>query len=351
MRSLVSATLLTSSRALSLFAGWTGEVPPAALQSPYAASTQTAVAAVRRACEAVATVNPEAWKKDDASPVTVADFAAQAIVVSALRDAFPEDAVVAEETAAGLSECGAAEAVARVAGMSVADLTLEVPTRGRRKWVLDPVDGTRGFLRGDQYCTALALVDDGQLALSVIGAPNLRLRSSSKGCLALAVKGCGAFVLEKHEEWAWRRLRASHQDASGDLTLVQGVEGSHSNHAWADAAMRRVVGGELRRTKLDSQVKAIVLADGSADAFIRLPRPGYRENIWDVAPAALLVHEANGHFTDRRGNPIDWALPGPLLGVDVDGLLATNGLLHEPLLAALTATEPPEYSSSSSSSS
>jgi len=323
----------------------------------YVAEAESAVSAVRRACLSAASVPVRGWTKEDASPVTVADFASQAIVVAALRRAFPGDAVIAEETAEGLRKCGAEDDVARFAGTSVSEVYASLEERGpplspERRWVLDPIDGTRGFLRGDQYCVALALIVGDAPVVSVIGAPNLSLsddddmittgQKGKRGCLALAVAGQGAFVCcEGDDDWRPLRVSETKKKQEGNegtpLTLVEGVESSHSDHGWARAAVERI-DAQPKVLQLDSQAKAIVLADGRADCFLRLPKRGYVEKIWDVAPAALLVQEAGGIFSDRRGRPIDWSLGGASLSPDVDGLAAANPNLHPEIVRALDAT-------------
>ena len=310
----------------------------------YRKEAGAAVEAVRRACDRASAVQRElrsGWAKDDASPVTVADFAAQAIVVAMLETT---DNIIAEETAEGLRACGGEEEVAKYAEMSVDEVYEKLAFSGiasNRRWVLDPIDGTRGFLRGQQYCCALALIVDDEPVVSVIGAPNLQLgENNTPGCLALAVKDQGAFVLEEEDPGEWRRLEVSSSPDDRPLTLVEGVESSHSNHDWARAAVDEVASPATtpQILQLDSQAKSIVLADGKADCFLRLPKRGYVEKIWDVAPAALLVREAGGIFTDRRGKEIDWSL-GASLSPDVDGLVAASPQLHAKVVAALEKTE------------
>ena len=136
----------------------------------YAKELSAAVQAVRRAAKITTKLqrdlaNVESATKDDASPVTVADVAAQCVVIDALSSLFPDDGFVAEESAADLLERGerrCVEAAADAAGFSVEQLCSIVDTRrpdAKRWWVLDPIDGTKGFMRKAQYCTALSLID------------------------------------------------------------------------------------------------------------------------------------------------------------------------------------------------
>ncbi|MBU0512317.1 MAG: 3'(2'),5'-bisphosphate nucleotidase, partial [Chloroflexi bacterium] len=126
-----------------------------------------------------------ALTKDDRSPVTVADFAAQALVGSLLETHFPDDPLIGEEDSAALRTPGARptlEHITHFVGQFAPGATPESVCqwidRGSaesapRFWTLDPIDGTKGFLRGDQYAVALALVVDGDVQVGVLGCPNL----------------------------------------------------------------------------------------------------------------------------------------------------------------------------------
>ncbi len=150
-----------------------------------------AVAAVRQAgllCRAVqAEIEPGTLSKQDKSPVTVADFGSQALICRALGAAFSSDPVIGEEDAAALLEPGNDAMLKKVVdhvGNYVSDCNADqvcrwinrgnAQTFSKRFWTLDPIDGTKGFLRGQQYAIALALVIDGRIELAALGCPNLR---------------------------------------------------------------------------------------------------------------------------------------------------------------------------------
>ncbi|TFY79242.1 hypothetical protein EWM64_g4771, partial [Hericium alpestre] len=169
-----------------------------------ATEQQVAIAAVRRACTLTTSVfnklvNNETLVKGDKSPVTVADFAAQAVVNTILAQAFPSDPIVGEEEAADLrvnpelcsrvvelanealqGELGIGEMAEWGLGSPRSeDALLEAIDRGNyeggrkgRMWTLDPIDGTKGFLRGEQYAVCLALLVDARVELGIIGCPN-----------------------------------------------------------------------------------------------------------------------------------------------------------------------------------
>ncbi|MEO0477547.1 MAG: inositol monophosphatase family protein, partial [Planctomycetota bacterium] len=191
----------------------------------YEDELKIAVQAVRDAakvCRKVqaALVTAETLEKKDKSPVTVADFASQAVVCKALADAFAEDRVVGEEGADDLrGEENTAlrnqvvSHTAEVVGDSATeDAVLEWIDRGgydpavegrqKRYWTLDPIDGTRGFLRGDQYAIALALIEDGKVVLGALGCPNLKMVDDTQGCFFTAIRGQGTKVFSFEDESA-----------------------------------------------------------------------------------------------------------------------------------------------------
>ncbi len=326
-----------------------------------------ALAAVREAsalCRAVqAELKPEAMTKGDRSPVTVADFGSQALVCRALTEAFPEDPIIAEEDAAALRQPGAesacSEVVARVQALrpdATADELLDWIDEGDadsyspRFWALDPIDGTKGFLRGDQYAVALALVLEGRPALGVLGCPNLdpedlvagRLpepgagRPKSGGSLLYGLPGEGAFLLPMDDLDAEPRpIRVSPEADPRRTRLCESVESAHTAHD-ASARVAAALGIAVPPARIDSQAKYAAVAAGAAEAYLRLPtQPGYVEKIWDHAAGAALVEAAGGRVCDVAGRPLDFS-QGALLRRN-RGVIATNAALHERLLAAVDA--------------
>ena len=164
---------------------------------------QVAVAAVADAAQLCTAVQreltPQALEKKDRSPVTVADFGSQALICRALGDRFAADPIVAEEDSAALAEPAGQALAEGLLGYvrrvrPEADLAQTcawidrggAPGAGARFWTLDPIDGTKGFLRGDQYAIALALIIEGAVTVAVLGCPNLPLeppRADARGVL------------------------------------------------------------------------------------------------------------------------------------------------------------------------
>ncbi|GAQ81013.1 3(2), 5-bisphosphate nucleotidase [Klebsormidium nitens] len=293
---------------------------------PLQAELEAAVAAVERACHLCLNVRASIHddgeldegdarlKKQDATPVTVADFGVQALISLELRRLFPDVPLLGEEDATQLrnqlKESSApggslAEAVrAVVALVAPADLgsisvdqVLDAIDDGRaettsqdRFWILDPIDGTRGFLRGgkSQYVIALALVQNGKVVLGVCGCPNMSgaslecdtcvpdatrgpveeastqenprdqggectsseergpLDSNVRGLIVYASRGEGTWVrgLEKSDGLTSTSGRESLQSDESErrAALDAGREGAFSHSAWLQPQRVRVDG-------------------------------------------------------------------------------------------------------------
>lgn len=318
----------------------------------YKKEAMVALAAVREAgavCEAVRVdLKGVALEKQDHSPVTVADFASQALVCSRLQRAFPDIPIIAEESSAALWEeegSGIREQVVRHV-QSVRPHATEKDILGwidagnasgssDRHWTLDPVDGTKGFLRGDQYVVALALVEEGVVVGAAIACPNLTLPawSAVRGVMAVATRGNGVDLYGfEHAELLGRAAVSSEQDPIR-TRLCESVEASHTSHAESTRIAERLgIGGDPVR--MDSQAKYVMVASGAAECYLRLPKDGsYIENVWDHAAGCLLVEEAGGRVTDMHGQPLDFS-HGAKLSAN-EGIVASHGPLHDRIVAAV----------------
>ncbi len=323
------------------------------MSHPYAAELQTALSAVREAgllTRAVqAQIDPGVLEKKDRSPVTVADFGSQALVCRALGEAFPDDPVIGEEGADELREPGNAALLERVVS-HVRDLRPEATPdqvcawidRGGardyapRFWTLDPIDGTKGFLRGQHYAVALALIIDGRIELAALGCPNLGTKlegDRGAGSVLTAVRGHGVQQWPMDGEGDPAPVQVSGLDAPSGLRFCESVEAAHSSHDDAARIADRL-GIAVPGVRVDSQVKYAVTARGEADAYLRLPKSAeYVEKIWDHAAGALVVTEAGGRVSDIHGNDLDFSL-----GYRLErnkGVIVTNGRLHEAVLGAI----------------
>jgi 3'-phosphoadenosine 5'-phosphosulfate (PAPS) 3'-phosphatase len=312
---------------------------------------EVAVEAVREAarlCRAVgAEISPEVLAKKDKSPVTVADFGSQALIARALGEAFPDDPLIAEEDSAELRQPGSAaildQVLRHVRAVREGDDTLDAGEVCRwidrggtsaycdRFWTLDPIDGTKGFLRGEQYAVALALVLHGEVVVAALACPGL-------DTVFYAVRGEGAFVvpMEAEAEGEHRplvQIRVGDRDDPAAVRFCESVESGHSAHGDAASVADRL-GITAAPLRMDSQAKYAVVARGEADIYLRLPtRADYREKIWDHAAGALIVAEAGGTVTDIHGQPLEFRHGRELIANR--GVIVTNGRLHDRVLEAI----------------
>lgn len=297
--------------------------------------------------------------KDDHSPVTVADFAVQAVIYAALRDELGDVALVAEESAADLrgpSRTSLLEAVTAVvadvrSAGSTSTSVLEWLEAGagdgtsERFWTLDPIDGTRGFLRGDQYAIALALIDRGEVILGVLACPNLENADGTRGAILLANgHDCVAYNGNPDIEHA---VRVASPARLADARVCESVESGHSDHGMSAEVAARL-GIRTDPLRIDSQCKYAAIARGDASIYLRLPTSAtYREKIWDHAAGKLIVESAGGRVTDVEGTPLDFGHGRQL--VENRGVIATDGRFHDEIVEAVLAvmTSAPTESSRS----
>lgn len=324
------------------------------------AEVRFAIETVRQAALLVqqvqATMVTSSLTKEDRSPVTVADFASQALVGQRLSKAFPDDPLVGEEDSAALRNPAERFTLEQVTHFVSTELPLATPEhvcqwidRGaaapaRRFWTLDPIDGTKGFLRGDQYAVALALIVDGAVQIGVLGCPNLvdgyLPHVGGPGSLAVAVRGGGAWVGSLAQDSPeWTPARVSPVSEPAQARLLRSFESGHTNISQIDVFAAQLA-VQAEPVRMDSQAKYAVLAAGRGELYLRLISPkqlDYREKIWDQAAGSLLVEEAGGRVTDLHGHPLDFSAGRELR--NNRGILASNGLLHSMALKALKAID------------
>jgi len=223
--------------------------------------------------------------KPDLTPVTDADLAAEQLVRSQLKRTRPRDAVAGEE----MADTG----------------------HGPRRWVIDPIDGTKNFVRGvPVWATLIALVDEDVPVLGVVSAPALGRRWWAAG-------GSGAWSGRSLS--SARRLQVSRvsdlQDASLSYSSLSGWEEQERLHTFLDLTRR------CWRTRAYGDFWSYMLvAEGAVDIACEPEL-----SLHDMAALVPIVTEAGGRFTSLDGEP------GPFGG----SALATNGDLHDEVLRRL----------------
>ncbi len=316
---------------------------------------ETAIEAVMKAsrlCRLVQEdmLTDQTLEKKDRSPVTVADYGVQAVVSLSLQSVFPQDPLVGEEDASELKDPANAaikeKVISRVQDV-IPDVTEEeiiaAIDRGNhegggrgRHWTLDPIDGTKGFLRGDQYAIALALIEDGKVMAGVMGCPHLPVSmkdpDAERGCLFAAVRGGGAIQksLGGGDE---QPVRAHEIEDASQAIFCESVEAAHSSHSDSEkvASLLNVTAEPLR---LDSQCKYAALARGDVSIYLRLPtRKDYEEKIWDHAAGSIVCEEAGATVGDVDGKPLDFSLGRTLR--ENRGVVATTSGIHSKVVSAV----------------
>jgi len=268
------------------------------------------------------------------------------VVAQTLAEHLPGDLLVGEEDAALLRAADAAPLRARVAQAVAAALqhvvaeseVLDWLDRGNaagdtaRYWTLDPIDGTKGFLRGGQYAIALALIEGGEVAAAALGCPAYEVAGTAPGLLLLATRGGGTVELALDPAAVPRPLSRA-RDHAAAIRFCESVESGHSDQDQS-ARIAADLGITAPPLRMDSQAKYAAVARGDADVYMRLPtRADYREKIWDHAAGMLVLQQAGGVVTDVDGKPLDFR-HGRTLAMN-RGVLASRGFDHARLVAAV----------------
>ncbi|KAK5136752.1 hypothetical protein LTR08_002048 [Meristemomyces frigidus] len=345
----------------------------------YDKELNVALLAVQRASQLTKSVFHQNAKgtlnKSDASPVTIGDFGAQALIISALQHNFPDDEIVAEEEAKDLRENGqlrdlvwglvqdtklSDSAAEQTLGGAVksADSMLDIIDKGDSKggskgriWAIDPIDGTKGFLRGGQYAVCLGLMVDGDVKVGVLGCPNLPVSDSEPlkdgigtdasdeegkfGVLFSAVQGQGAHSRQLGAAGLQqaKSIKMSPLSNISDATFCESVEAGHSSQGDA-ANIAKKLGITKPSVRMDSQAKYGSIARGAGDLYLRLPvRKDYVEKIWDHAAGDLIVREAGGQVTDVEGKRLDFSHGRTLL--ENKGVIAAPKEVHARVIEAV----------------
>ncbi len=304
------------------------------------AAARDAVRLCRRVQEhyLVANTKGEGKRKE---PVTIADYGSQAILCRALQGHYPDDGVVSEESGTQFLELVAAEQrayvlmiLAEVLGRAVTEaevvawLDFGKGKSSRRTWVIDPIDGTKGFIARRHYAIACGLLVEGEVAEGIVAAPGY----NEKGAL---------FYTEDGATWrapigggASERVAVSKRRDVSEFVAVQSFEKQHASKSRMQLARDYAGLGAARVRELDSMEKYALVACGDGDLYMRLPRAGsrYAHKIWDHVAGVALVCQAGGRVTDIDGSPLDFSQGDALPNA---GMVISNGQHHERVIAAI----------------
>jgi len=254
--------------------------------------------------------------KGDRSPVTRADRECEQCIVEVLRGAFPEYGIVGEEFGEHPVATSAASDVAAPSDQSCP----EAPRRGERpiektraagragsKWIIDPIDGTKNFIRGIPYfATLIGLEEDGEITTGVIYAPAV-------DDLLYAQKGQGAF------DRNGRLQVSSIPTLRAGMVLFGGIDIFRQGGHWD--GFERLVRASGRQRGFGDYFGHTFVARGQAEAMVELDvKP------WDLAAIKIVIEEAGGRFTDFTGAPTIYG----------GSAIASNGLVHDEVLRTLS---------------
>lgn len=263
---------------------------------------ETAIALARKAGEkilefyALEIIAEEKLGLDNfTEPVTIADKTASKIIVEGLSIAFPEDAILSEEETD----------------------TSEIRLAKERVWMIDPIDGTWGFIKKDgDFGVQIGLTENGEVILGVVYLPLYDQ-------LFYASKNHGAFLSEKGENPV--RLKVSGKSNFTEMKIA-----SSRNHR--SPKMHRIIedfgfSQEIQRGSVG--LKVGLIAQQIADLYVHLSP---RTKFWDSCAPQIILEEAGGKFTDLFGFPFVYNLKD---AQNHNGILATNGITHEEVLLRL----------------
>ena len=230
----------------------------------------------------------EVRHKHGGEPVSQADLESSAWVVRRLGEAFPDDAILSEE----LPDDSARLTKSRV-------------------WMIDPIDGTRDFLRGESgYAVMIGLCLEGRPALGVVIQP-------ATSQVWLGMTGVGAWKEEPGQ--ARRTLRVSSVRAPSEIRLVS----SKSHRTDYYKRFRDAIGARDDLSMGSVGLKISTIAQGSRDLYVY---PGRDTKLWDSCGPDAILTAAGGMVTDTDGNPLCY---GRAELRNLRGIVASNGLVHD----------------------
>ncbi len=263
------------------------------------AELQAALEAARRAGEIIV----DAYQRFVAIPnaradiSTEADRQSQEAILSYLHQRFPADALCAEEQTPTLAAA---------------------PHTGARLWIVDPIDGTRGFAKKNgEFSVMIGFVQDGVIGVGVVLEPALRR-------LTYAIRGGGCWRQDGDAPQP-TRCRVSSTATLPEATLTQ----SHSKPGETSGPVQ-ALRPKLVRETYSAGVKLALVARGEVDLYVNTYQAF---SDWDICAGHILVAEAGGRVTGLRGEELRYGLPG---AHQRHGLLATNGVLLDSALAGLS---------------
>jgi 3'(2'), 5'-bisphosphate nucleotidase len=306
--------------------------------------------AVRRAarlCHEVQQTEIVQSSKTGKEPVTIADYGSQALICEAISRAFPNDAVMAEESGeqfTTLVDEAERNRVIELIGQTlghpvdqqqvVAWLDFNKNINAERTWVIDPIDGTKGFLALRHFAIAVGVLENGVPVAGVMGCPGYP--GYDGGALFFAQEGRTYMQPLSDPSIPPREVFSTQTTDATKIRVLESVEKSHASHDRMERV--RIAAGleDSPLERVDSQEKYARIAAGDGELYLRLPRLNSenRHFTWDHAAGAALVFAAGGKATDIDGSPLDFS-QGRMLSKN-QGMIVSNGAIHARVLDAVS---------------
>ena len=302
-----------------------------------------------RLCRIVQHEKLSSIQKDQREPVTIADYGVQALIGYMLSQHYPDDRVIAEESGKQFRELLDDEQTGYILSLLTQILDMNVTTdmfaawleQGRdndaeRTWVIDPIDGTKGFLAMRHYAICLGVLTDGKPTGCYMVCPGYGdgVSGFDEGGMIFYIEEGKPYRVSINGGDA-KSVSVSTQTDPASMGIVQSFEKEHAAKSRM-ARVRELVGlKEDNVSDLDSMEKYALVACGDADILLRIPHLGStrRHKIWDHAAGVALVMAAGGKATDLDGSPLIFSE-----GSDMPnkGMIISNGAVHDELVAAVS---------------
>ncbi|MCD7453298.1 hypothetical protein HAX54_020463 [Datura stramonium] len=360
-------------------------------KAKYYRELEAAVDVVERACRLCVDVKKSLFssdgrilEKNDQTPVTIADFGVQALVSLEMNRLFPSIPLVAEEDSAFLRSNNLVGSVVDVVkekatlGDEVTeDNILKAIDRGGKDacvfgpepatyWILDPIDGTRGFVKGSEalYVVGLALVVEGQIVLGVMGCPNWHgdcsdnssigvqeKRSSGSGIIMVSHVDCGTWTKRLSDILTIESLHTWTRCSADSCQMVEEACFTiPESQTWKSLPLSGLLDAKTDSENIGegnilllsaccgSLCKYLMVASGRASVYIQGKKATSIIKVWDHAVGIICVHEAGGKVTDWEGSSLDFAADQTerRLIFPSGGVLVTNGSLHSKIIGMIS---------------
>lgn len=195
-------------------------------------------------------------------------------------------------------------------------------------WVIDPIDGTKGYISLRNYAIAVGLMVDRKPIGGIIGTP------AYPGGAQLFHAQSGVAYMQPLNGGEVKRIHVSNRTEAATLRALESVEKSHANHDRMQIVREEAGLGSAQLVHIDSMEKYARIAAGDAELYLRLPRLGSTRPfmIWDHCAGTAIVEAAGGKVTDVDGSPLDYSTGKTLAN---QGIIVSNGAIHDRVITAV----------------